>query len=274
MEKIEQTPKLAPNITNAPVGNLNLQQSSKISYGENLGNNPSYLSSERQEIKSSINSDVFPVRKASLKAPKINEAETMRIIKDHYNKYLPEANKEAIDNINIMNDYKWKLGVILNDRINILNQKIKEERDRIDKKKKEINENKVYEKKINHLKQLIEKEKSEGYQQEQKTNIELQKKKKSLVDQLNQIEQNKKNMKETMMTKFNTMIELKQKLKNSINELFLIQQQIRSRKFAHEQEETQKEVVEKKDPEEKMLLQLSQNIGQYINKTLLINNNM
>ena len=274
MEKIEQTPKLAPNITNAPVGNLNLQQSSKISYGENLGNNPSYLSSERQEIKSSINSDVFPVRKASLKAPKINEAETMRIIKDHYNKYLPEANKEAIDNINIMNDYKWKLGVILNDRINILNQKIKEERDRIDKKKKEINENKVYEKKINHLKQLIEKEKSEGYQQEQKTNIELQKKKKSLVDQLNQIEQNKKNMKETMMTKFNTMIELKQKLKNSINELLLIQQQIRSRKFAHEQEETQKEVVEKKDPEEKMLLQLSQNIGQYINKTLLINNNM
>ena len=205
---MQQTPKIEPNVSNSPVGNLNLQQISKISYGDNLGNNPSYLSSERQDIKSSISNEGFPIRKSSLKAPRLKEAETLKIINDHYNKYLPEASQEVIDNINIMNDYKWKLGVILNDKINILNQKIKEERDRIDKKKKEINENKVYEKKINQLKLLIEKEKSEGYQQENETNIELQKKKKSLVDQLNQIEQNKKNMKETMMKKFNTMIEL------------------------------------------------------------------
>ena len=64
------------------------------------------------------------------------------------------------------------------------------------------------------------------------------------------------------MKKFNTMIELKQKLKNSLNELFLIQQQIRSRKFAHEQEESRKDPSVKIDPEEKSLLHFSQNVGE------------
>ena len=259
------TPKLEPNENNPPIGNFNL----KISEGDNLGNN-----SELQEIKSSISSGPRPIRKVSLKVPKIKEGEIMKIIKEHHNyKYLPIASKEAIDNINLLNDYKWKLGVILNDKINTLNQKIKEERERIDKKKKEINETKVYEKKINYLKQLIRKEESEGYPQEYKTNMELQKKKKALVDQLNQIEQNKKNMKDTMMKKFNTMIELKQKLKKSVHELLLIQQQIRSRKFVHDLEESPKDNLEKKDPQELMLLHLSQNIGQFMNKNLLINDN-
>ena len=77
-----------------------------------------------------------------------------------------------------------------------------------------------------------------------------------------------------MMKKFKTMMELKEKLKNSINELFLMQQQMRSRKFAIEQEEELKrQPIEKKDPEEQELLHLSQNIGEYINKNLLIKDN-
>lgn len=270
---LQSTPKLEPNINNSPVGNLNLHQLSKNSFGDDNVNNQSYHSSERQENKSLMSNDAFPVRKFSLKSPKINEAELLKIINNHHNKYLPEASKEVIENINIMKDYKWKLGIILNEKINTLNLKIKEERDRIDKKKKEINETKVYEKKINHLKQLIRKEEAEGYPQEYKTNMELQKKKKFLTDQLNQIEQNKKILKEIMMKKFNTMIELKQKLNKSLNELYLIQQQIRSRKFAHEQEESRKEPYIKVDPKEKSLLHFSQNVGEYINKNLLIKTN-
>ena len=270
---LQSTPKLEPNISNSPIGNLNLHQLSKNSNADNLANNQSYHSSERQENKSLMSNDAYPIRKVSLKSPKINESELLKIINNHHNKYLPEASKEVIENINIMKDYKWKLGVILNEKINTLNQKIKEERDRIYKNKKEINETKVYEKKINYLKQLIRKEEAEGYPQEYKTNIELQKKKKSLTDQLNQIEQNKKNLKEIMKKKFNTMMELKLKLNNSLKELLLIQQQIRSRKFAYEQEESGKEPSIKIDPEEKSLLHLSQNIGEYINKNLLIKKN-
>ena len=268
---LQNTPKLEPNINNSPMGNLNLPQLSKLSHVENIVNNPSYFSSERQEIKSSSSSEAYPIRKESLKSPKTKEVELLKIINEHQNKYLPEASKEVIENINIMKDYKWKLGVILIEKINNLNRKLKEKKDKIEKKAKEINETKVYENKINHLKELIKKEKKEGYYKEFETNLELQKKKKALVDQLNQIELNKKNMKDNMMKKFNTMMELKQKLKNSIIELLSIQQQIRSRKFAHEQEENKKEII-RIDPEEKSLLQLSQNIGEYINKNLLIKN--
>ena len=263
----QNTPKLESNV-NSP-GNLNLPQLSKISYGDNLGN---YLSSEKQ-VKSSLSSEQFPIRRQSLRSPKINESELIKIINEHQNKYFPEASQEVIDNINRIKDYKWKLGMILNDKINTLNQKIKEERERIDKKKKEISKTKVYENKINELKKLISKEETEGYPQEYKTNIDLQKKKKALLDQINQIEQKKKNLKEKMMKKYNTMIDLKQKLKNSITELMLIKEQILSRKFAYDQEESQKEPVEKIDPEEENLLHLSQNIGEYINKKLLIKDN-
>lgn len=269
---LQSTPKLEPTVTNSPLGNLNLPQLSKISYGDNLANNQSYLSSDRPEVKS-IDNQEYHVRKVSMKSPSINEAELLKLIRDNYNKYLPEATDEVIENINQIKDYKWKLGVILNEKINFLNQKLKEEKERIEKKKKEISETKVYENKIKQLNQLIRKEEAEGHPQEHKTNLELQKKKKSLMEQLNQIEQNKKNLKETMMNKFNTMLELKQKLKNSLNELLLIQQQIRSRKFAHEEDEIKKEPSKKIDPEEKSLLHLSQNIGQYFNKTLLIKNN-
>ena len=140
--------------------------------------------------------------------------------------------------------------------------------------RKEISETKVYEKRIIYLKKRIKNEESKKYNEEYKTNLELQKKKKALVDQINQIELNKKKLRENMMKKFKTMMELKEKLKNSINELFLIQQQMRSRKFAIEQEEELKrQPIEKKDPEEQELLHLSQNIGEYINKNLLIKDN-
>lgn len=260
----QSTPKLEAN-TNSPA-NLNLPQLSKISYGDNFGN---YLSTEKHDFKSSVSSEVYQ-RRASLRSPKINESELIKIINEHHNKYLPEATDEVIEYINKMKDYKWKLGVILNDKINTLNRKIKEEKDRFAKKQKEISETKVYENKIEHLKRLIKKEEEEGFSQENTRNQDLQKKKKALLDQINYIEQKKKNLKENMMEKYRTMIDLKQKLANSISELMLIKEQILSRKFAFDQEEMKKKPVEKKDPEEENLLHLSQNIGEFINKNLLI----
>ena len=275
----QSTPKLEAT-TNSPA-NLNLPQLSKISYGDNFGN---YLSTEKHDFKSSVSSEIYQ-RRASLRSPKINESELIKIINEHHNKYLPEATDEVIEYINKMKDYKWKLGVILNDKINYLNQKIKEEKDRFAKKQKEISETKVYENKIEHLKKLIKKEEEEGFSQENTRNQDLQKKKKalldqinyieqkkkkSLLDQINYIEQKKKNLKENMMEKYRTMIDLKQKLANSISELMLIKEQILSRKFAFDQEEMKKKPVEKKDPEEENLLHLSQNIGEFINKKLLI----
>ena len=266
---LQSTPKLEPSTANPPLQNI--PQIQKINYGENLLNNQSYISSDRIEVKSV--SDERHIINKSMNNPKINEEELIKSMRDNYTKYFPGATNEVIENINQIKDYKWKLGVILNDKINILNQKIKEERDRIEKKKKEINENKVYEKKINHLNKLIRKEEAQGHSQEQRTNLELKNKKEALTAQLNQIEQNKKNLRETMMKKFNTMLELKQKLNSSLNELLLIQPQIRSRKFLHEEEEFKKEPSLKIDPDEKSLLHLSKNIEEHINKNILIKNN-
>ena len=111
----QNTSKLEPSPSNSPIGNI--PQFSKISYGDNTANNQSYHSSDRPEFKS-INYEDYHARRVSLKSPKINEAELLKIIKDNHNKYLPEATNEVIDNINQIKDYKWKLGVILNDKIN------------------------------------------------------------------------------------------------------------------------------------------------------------
>ena len=230
----QSTPKLEAN-TNS-TANLNLPQLSKISYGDNFGNFPS---SEKHDFKPTLS------RRASVRSPVINESELIKILYEHHNKLLPEASDEAIEYINKMKDYKWKLGVILNDKINYLNQKIKEEKERIAKKKYENSKNKVYKNKIEHLKKLIKKEEEEDYSKESKLNPILQKKKKALLDQINQVEQKKKNLKENMMEKYRTMIDLKQKLANSISELMQIKEQILSRKFAFDQEEMKKKPVEK-----------------------------
>lgn len=270
---MQSTPKLEPNITvNSPEENFNLP--SNASYEENKSNMQNYQNySDSFYVKIEKDNDgSVKGKKIVLKSPRVNEAELLKFLDGQHNKYLPEASKEVIDNINRMKDYKWNLGVLLNDKINNLNQRISEEKEKIRKKEKEKkSESKLYENKINYLKQLIKKEENEGYHDEKKTNLELQKKKSELMDKINKIEADKKNMKDNMIKKYYTMMELKQKLNNSINELYSIQQQIKSRKFALEQEKT-KEPSEKPDPEQQKLLHLSQNIGECIAKNLLIQN--
>ena len=213
-------------------------------------------------------------RRGSADLPQIKGPELIRLINDNKLRVLPEPTKEVVDDINKVNDYKWKLGVILNDKINVLDQKIKEEKSKINKKEKELSGTNAFKNKIKDLKDLLKKEEEQKYSNEYEKNIELNKRKKILEDKIQQIELNKRNMKDTMMKKFKTMMELKEKLKNSINELLMIQQQIHSRKFALEQEEELKrEPMEKKDPQKEEILHLSQNIGQYINDNLLIKNN-
>jgi len=200
------------------------------------------------------------------------------LINAHKNRYDPDTNDEAMENINKVKDYKWKIGMILIDRINSLKNEISEKRKEIENKKKEFEKKNVYKERIIYLKKLIKKEEAELYPQEYNTNSILKEKKKDLERQINEIENNKNNLKNTMIKKYQTMLELKDNLNKSLRELTLVEDQINSRKFIYEQEELQKEKEQKRIKSEKLFpkrekeLNLSQNIGEYINHTLLIKN--
>ena len=198
------------------------------------------------------------------------------LINEHQNIYEPVMNKETMEQLNIVKDYKWKLGMILMDKINSLKFEINEKRKEIENKKKEFEKKNVYPERINYLKKLIRKEEDERYWDQNKTNLKLKEKKKKLEDQINEIETNKKNLKATMKKKYQTMLELKGNLKKSLDELLSVEKQINSRKFIFDQEESEKEKERKREMSQKLfrkdeeLLHLSQNIGDYINQNLLI----
>ena len=200
------------------------------------------------------------------------------LINAHKNRYDPDTNDEAMENINKVKDYKWKIGMILIDRINSLKNEISEKRKEIENKKKEFEKKNAYKERIIYLKKLIKKEEAELYPQEYNTNSILKEKKKDLERQINEIENNKNNLKNTMIKKYQTMLELKDNLSKSLRELTLVEDQINSRKFIYEQEELQKEKEQKRNMSQKLFpkrekeLNLSQNIGEYINHTLLIKN--
>ena len=201
------------------------------------------------------------------------------LINAHKNRYDPDTNDEAMENINKVKDYKWKIGMILIDRINSLKNEISEKRKEIENKKKEFEKKNAYKERIIYLKKLIKKEEAELYPQEYNTNSILKEKKKDLERQINEIENNKNNLKNTMIKKYQTMLELKDNLSKSLRELTLVEDQINSRKFIYEQEELRKEKEQKRIMSQKLFpkrekeLNLSQNIGEYINHTLLIKNN-
>ena len=201
------------------------------------------------------------------------------LINAHKNRYDPDTNDEAMENINKVKDYKWKIGMILIDRINSLKNEISEKRKEIENKKKEFEKKNAYKERIIYLKKLIKKEEAELYPQEYNTNSILKERKKDLERQINEIENNKNNLKNTMIKKYQTMLELKDNLSKSLRELTLVEDQINSRKFIYEQEELQKEKEQKRIMSQKLFpkrekeLNLSQNIGEYINHTLLIKNN-
>ena len=192
-------------------------------------------------------------------------------MKKYKNQDWQKASQEAIEDVEIMKDYKWKLGMMLNDKINLLNDKINEINEKKRLKEIEFNkESKVYESKIKNLLKLIKNEETEGFLEEYNINMELQKKKDELVMSENKLSQEKMKLKKAMMQKFNHMLELKQQLQYSVNELLVIKQYILSRKFAMNDEDSKEESGPKMDPEELNLLHLSQNIGEQINKNLII----
>ena len=183
-----------------------------------------------------------------------------------------------MENLNKVKDYKWKIGMILIDRINSLKNEISEKKKEIENKKKEFEKNNVYKERIIYLKKLIKKEEAELYPQEYNTNSILKEKKKDLERQINEIENSKKNLKNTMIKKYITMLELKDNLNKSLKELTTVENQINSRKFIFDQEKLGKEKEQKRIMSQKLFstqekeMQLSQNIGEYINRTLLIKN--
>ena len=182
-----------------------------------------------------------------------------------------------MEDINKIKDYKWNLGMILIEKINSLKYAIEEKRNEINKKEKEFEKNNVFDERIKYLKKLIRKEEDEGHPQELAINTNLKEKKQELEDKINDIETKRNDLKTKMKEKYQTMLELKAKLNKSLKELQLVEKQINSRKFIFEKEKDEQEKKMKKEMSEKLFykdeerLHLSQNIGKYINKTLLIN---
>ena len=215
-------------------------------------------------------------RRASLKIPKMSPSVYNNLINEHQTIYDPVANQETMEQLNVIKDYKWKLGIILIDKINSLKFQISEKRKEIENKKKEFEKKNIYPERINYLKQLILKEEDEKYLDQKKTNLKLKEKKKELENQINEIEMNKKNLKAEMNKKYMTMLELKENLNKSLKELLSVEKQINTRKFILDQEKSEKEKERKKEMSQKLfrkdeeLLHLSQNIGEYINQNLLI----
>ena len=242
---------------------INMNSGSPYNDGQDkLPEYSKYILTRKQSVMDEKKSDIY-----------------QNLINAHKNRYDPDTNDEAMENINKVKDYKWKIGMILIDRINSLKNEISEKRKEIENKKKEFEKKNAYKERIIYLKKLIKKEEAELYPQEYNTNSILKEKKKDLERQINEIENNKNNLKNTMIKKYQTMLELKDNLSKSLRELTLVEDQINSRKFIYEQEELQKEKEQKRIMSQKLFpkrekeLNLSQNIGEYINHTLLIKNN-
>ena len=100
--------------------------------------------------KSQDNMEHISERKSSIFLTKANPSIYKNLFNVHQNKYLPETNEEALENINKVKDYKWKLGMILIDKINSLKNEIKEKRKEIDNKKKEFEKKNIYKEKIKY----------------------------------------------------------------------------------------------------------------------------
>ena len=228
---------------------------------EKLPEYTKFLLGRRQSSVKEIKSDIY-----------------QNLINAHKKAYAPDINEEAMENINKVKDYNWKIGMILIDRINSLKNEINGKRKKKKKKKKEFEKKNAYKERIIYLKKLIKKEEAELYPQEYNTNSILKEKKKDLERQINEIENSKKNLKNTMIKKYMTMLELKDNLNKSLKELTTVENQINSRKFIFDQEKLGKEKEQKRIMSQKLFstqekeMQLSQNIGEYINRTLLIKN--
>ena len=261
------TPTLKPT-------NPNLNVIKNIPPLKDINNADNFLESQ-EKSQENIEQHISG-RKGTLKTSKMNASFYKNLINEHQNIYEPVMNKETMEQLNIVKDYKWKLGMILMDKINSLKFEINEKRKEIENKKKEFEKKNVYPERINYLKKLIRKEEDERYWDQNKTNLKLKEKKKKLEDQINEIETNKKNLKAAMKKKYQTMLELKGNLKKSLDELLSVEKQINSRKFIFDQEESEKEKERKREMSQKLfrkdeeLLHLSQNIGDYINQNLLI----
>ena len=230
---------------------------------------------ESQEKSKEMNDHILR-RKTSIDTPEMSPAIYKNLFSEHLNRYEPQANKESLENINKKNEYTWKLGMILIDKINSLKFEISEKRKEIENKNKELEKNNVYKERINYLKKMIRKEESEGTTDELNTNSRLKIKKKEIEDKINEIEKNKNSLKKTMKKKYQTMLELKETLNKSLKDLLNVEKEINLRKFINDQEESdiekerKREMSQKLFPKQEELLHLSQNIGEYINQNLLI----
>ena len=152
--------------------------------------------------------------------------------KDDYKKNWVESTKEAVEIDPTLKDLQWKLGINLNNKILELKNELNNILDLINQQEiKNFNESKIFEKRKKQIQEQIQKEEKENIEHQKKLNSILNIKKIDILNEINNIEEKKKNLKIILNNKFKEMMNLKSILKKHVDDLDNIKKEILSRKF-------------------------------------------
>ena len=152
--------------------------------------------------------------------------------KDDYKKNWVESTKEAVEIDPTLKDLQWKLGINLNNKILELKNELNNILDLINQQEiKNFNESKIFEKRKKQIQEQIKKEEKENIEHQKKLNSILNIKKIDILNEINNIEEKKKNLKIILNNKFKEMMNLKSILKKHVDDLDNIKKEILSRKF-------------------------------------------
>ena len=152
--------------------------------------------------------------------------------KDDYKKNWVESTKEAVEIDPTLKDLQWKLGINLNNKILELKNELNNILDSINQQEiKNFNESKIFEKRKKQIQEQIKKEEKENIEHQKKLNSILNIKKIDILNEINNIEEKKKNLKIILNNKFKEMMNLKSILKKHVDDLDNIKKEILSRKF-------------------------------------------
>lgn len=152
--------------------------------------------------------------------------------KDDYKKNWVESTKEAVEIDPTLKDLQWKLGINLNNKILELKNELNNILDLINQQEiKNFNESKILEKRKKQIQEQIKKEEKENIEHQKQLNSILNIKKIDILNEINNIEEKKKNLKIILNNKFKEMMNLKSILKKHVDDLDNIKKEILSRKF-------------------------------------------
>lgn len=184
-------------------------------------------------LNHSMDKDKVNFRRNSAIYPSVKKKLILKNAKDLNKKEYTTSTQEAVDANQTIKDLKWKLELVLNDKINKMYKELNLIKEKIELKKEDIlNEAKISDKKKKNLHAQIEKEEKQNFKNQQLKNNELKAKKENLLAQIEEIEKKRKNLKSMLQEKFKEMMQLRQTLKKKVDEIDQIKKEIINRKFA------------------------------------------